>query len=193
MASLRGIRGLPDLSRFVKRGEKLPVHNTVLLLVGEESIEVSGPVISQVSVVLQELVGSQAELYLDQFVGEIEGIQDVVELLYGGVVEFSKKNYRTIMKFGLLYKVHDMYDICRKWVKKNIACLDLYKLIQFGLQLERIDVYSGHVLELCIDMIRGDGFIKASKDWVIGSFGTDVNFVKFLIQVMYIIFIHEKI
>ena len=70
MASMRGIRGLPDLSRFVKRGEKLPVHNTVLLLVGEESIEVSGPVISQVSVVLQELVGSQAELYLDQFVGE---------------------------------------------------------------------------------------------------------------------------
>ena len=191
---MAGIRGLPDLSRFVKRGDKLPVHNTVLLLIGENTIEVSGPVISQVSDVLQELVGRQSEIFLDQFVGETEGIQDVVEILYGGAVPITEDNYRTIMKFSLLYKVHDMYDITRKWVKKNIHNMDVSKLIQFGLQLERIDAYSRDVLELCIGMIdrthrehllcnnpvKLKEFSELSKDWVIG---TDVNFVKFLINV----------
>ena len=64
----------------------MAVYNTVHLLVGEDSVEVSGPVISQVSQVLQDLVRNQRELYLDQFSGEIDGIQDVVEILYGGDV-----------------------------------------------------------------------------------------------------------
>ena len=35
------ISSLPDLSRFVRRKDKLPVYNTVHLLVGEDTIEVS--------------------------------------------------------------------------------------------------------------------------------------------------------
>ena len=87
------IPDLPDLSRFVQRTDKVPVYNTVHLLVGAESVEVSGPVVSQASQTLQDLVGNQPELYLDQFSGEIEGIRDVVELMYGGCVELSEVNY----------------------------------------------------------------------------------------------------
>ena len=37
------ISSFPDLSRFVKRQDKMPLHNTVLYLIaGEDSIEVSG-------------------------------------------------------------------------------------------------------------------------------------------------------
>ena len=68
------LSSFPDLSRFVKREDKVKVNNTVHLLVGEDSIEVSGLVLSQASQVLQDLVGNQRELYLDQFSGEIEGI-----------------------------------------------------------------------------------------------------------------------
>ena len=39
------ISSLPDLSRFVKRQDKLPVYNTVHLLVGEDTIEVSSSII----------------------------------------------------------------------------------------------------------------------------------------------------
>ena len=44
---------MPDLSRFVVRCNKLPIHNTVQLVVGEYAIEVSGCVISQQSQILQ--------------------------------------------------------------------------------------------------------------------------------------------
>ena len=72
------IPDLPDLSRFVQRADKVPVYNTIHLLVGEESVEVSGPVICQASKVLEGLVGNQPELYLDQFTGEVEGIYELL-------------------------------------------------------------------------------------------------------------------
>ena len=105
------IPDLPDLSRFVQRTDKVPVYNTVHLLVGAESVEVSGPVVSQASQTLQDLVGNQPELYLDQFSGEIEGIRDVVELMYGGCVEMSEVNYKTILKFSVVYQVEEMYKL----------------------------------------------------------------------------------
>ena len=50
-------------------------------------------------------MGNQPELYLDQFIGEIEGIYDVVEVLYGGDVELSEGNYQTLLKFSIVYEL----------------------------------------------------------------------------------------
>ena len=74
------ISSLPDISRFVRREGRLNINNTIHLLVGEDVVEVSGCVISQSSQLLQDLAGQQREIYLDQFTGEVNGIQDVVEI-----------------------------------------------------------------------------------------------------------------
>ena len=176
------LSSFPDLSRFVKREDKVKVNNTVHLLVGEDSIEVSGLVLSQASQVLQDLVGNQRELYLDQFLGEIEGIQDVVEMLYGGEIELSEVNYQTIIKFSTVFQVKEMYQLCIEWVKVNILTLDLFSLINFGLLIEQVGQDNPDVLELCVGFIRddvGDGLSEISKSWVIGS---NTNFVKFLVH-----------
>ena len=176
------LSSFPDLSRFVKREDKVKVNNTVHLLVGEDSIEVSGLVLSQASQVLQDLVGNQRELYLDQFSGEIEGIQDVVEMLYGGEIELSEVNYQTIIKFSTVFQVKEMYQLCIEWVKVNILTLDLFSLINFGLLIEQVGQDNPDVLELCVGFIRddvGDGLSEISKSWVIGS---NTNFVKFLVH-----------
>ena len=142
--------------------------------------------ISQVSTTLQELVTGHSELYLDQFTGEIEGIQDVVEMLYGGEVELSEQNYRTILKFSVVYKVEDMYELCLKWIKENVSGLDLFGLIKFGLLIERIDDDNNAVLELCVTAIKKDGFSKKSKEVMAGQV-MDNAFIKFFIQVNYIL------
>ena len=105
------IPGLPDLSRFVTRTQKVPVHNTVNFLVGVEVFELSGCVLSQKSQVLQDLMGGDREVYLDQFEGEEEGIKDVIELLYGGAVEITEANVKTILKFSVIYEVKDIHMI----------------------------------------------------------------------------------
>ena len=177
------IPDLPDLSRFVQRTDKVPVYNTVHLLVGAESVEVSGPVVSQASQTLQDLVGNQPELYLDQFSGEIEGIRDVVELMYGGCVELSEVNYKTILKFSIVYQVEEMYKLSFNWVKNNILNLDLFELIQFGLLVDNLsELDATSVLDLCAGHIKDnvrDDLFEVSKSWV---FADNIDFIKFLVQ-----------
>ena len=177
------IDSLPDLSRFVQRTDKVPVYNTIHLLVGEESVEVSGPVICQASKVLEGLVGNQPELYLDQFTGEIEGIYDVVEVLYGGDVELSEGNYQTLLKFSIVYDVKKMYNLCFEWLKGHIATLDLFSLIQFGLLIQRLaDNGKRDILDICSGFIRDElkdelHKLSKTKNWKISD-----EFVKFLIE-----------
>ena len=178
------IPDLPDLSRFVQRAEKVPVYNTIHLLVGEESVEVSGPVICQASKVLEGLVGNQPELYLDQFTGEIEGIYDVVEILYGGEVKLSEQNFKTVLKFSVLFDVSKLYRLCIEWLKEHMATLDLFSLIQFGVFIQTLAEDSKRdILDLCTSFVKyhvKDGLMELSKSWVITDNAN--GFIKFLVQ-----------
>ena len=114
--------------------------------------------------------------------GETEGVQDVVEMLYGGEVELNERNYRTVLKFSVLYDVQDMYKLCMDWVTGHIPEVDLYRLINFGLLIEKIGQGNQAILNLSINFIRDN--VKhelkvLSKDWVIGG---NIDMVKFLIN-----------
>ena len=114
--------------------------------------------------------------------GETEGVQDVVEMLYGGEVELNAGNYRTVLKFSVVYDVQDMYKLCMDWVTGHLAEIDLYALIAFGLIIERIGQGNQDVLNLSIAFIRDnvkDGLKEVSKDWLIGG---NIDMIKFLIN-----------
>ena len=89
--------------------------------------------------------------------GETEGVQDVVEMLYGGEVELNERNYRTVLKFSVLYDVQDMYKLCMDWVTGHIPEIDLYQLIEFGLLIKRIGQGNQDVLNLSINFIQESG------------------------------------
>ena len=114
--------------------------------------------------------------------GETEGVQDVVEMLYGGEVELNERNYRTVLKFSVLYNVQDMYKLCMDWVTGHMAEVDLYQLINFGLLIERIGQGNQAILNLSINFIRDnvrDELKVLGKDWLIGG---NIDMVKFLIN-----------
>ena len=114
--------------------------------------------------------------------GETEGVQDVVEMLYGGEVELNERNYRTVLKFSVLYDVQDMYKLCMDWVTGHMAEVDLYLLIEFGLLIERIGQGNQAVLNLSINFIRDnvrDELKVLGKDWLIRG---NIDMVKFLIN-----------
>ena len=176
------VASLPDLFRFVRRSNKLPIYNPIHFLVGTESIEVSGCVLSLKSSVLEDLVGKQREVYLDQFTGEMEGVQDCVELLYGGEVELSEENIKTVIKFSVMYEIEDIYNLGMEWVKENISGSNLFGFIEFGLQIERVGKDNRDVLDLCKDIIIDnvkDDLSEISKSWDIGN---NTNVIKFLLQ-----------
>ena len=174
------ITSLPDISRFVKREGQLNINNTIHLLVGEDAVEVSGCVISQSSQLLQDLALTQREIYLDQFTGEIEGIQDVVEMMYGGEVKLNEENVKTIMKFSVVYRVVEMYEICRKWVEEHLNDLNLFEFIQLGLLIQSFWQDNCDIQAICTKYISEkvkDQLVEVGKDW---DFAKDVPFARFL-------------
>ena len=85
--------------------------------------------------------------------GETEGVQDVVEMLYGGEVELNERNYRTVLKFSVVYDVQDMYKLCMDWVNGHLEEIDLYGLIDFGFIIESpIGQGNRDVLNLSIEI-----------------------------------------
>jgi len=161
------ISSLPDLSRFVKREKKLKIYNTIQLVIGEVKLEVSGPVISQASDTLQKLAGESCELYLDGFDGEMDGIQDCIELLYGGEVVLTDTNVKTVLKFSIIYQVKEMFDLCLRWFTDNMSSENLFSSIHIGSIIERIgygelvgmqsvyyNVRSTNVLDICAKFIE---------------------------------------
>ena len=174
---------LPDLSRFIRRSDKVKLFNTVHLLIGETSIEVSGAVLSLTSPLLEGLVGVNNEVYLDQFVGEEEGVQDVVEMMYGGEVELGEENVKTLLKFAVVFEVKEMYEIAFGWVKEHISRENLFGLIQSGLVIETVGNGNHHVLDVCTAFIVEniqDELVVISNDW--SNFANNIGFAKFLIQ-----------
>ena len=114
--------------------------------------------------------------------GEMEGVQDVVEMLYGGEVELNERNYKTVLKFSVVYNVQEMYKLCMDWVTGHLAKLDLYRLIAFGLIIERLGQGNKDLLNLSIGFIRDvvkDELKVLGKDWLIGG---NINMFKFLIN-----------
>ena len=89
------LTNLPDVSRFL---EEVQVHDTVNLLIGEDTIQVNGIVISLVSKVLQDLAVKGPDLNLDDFVGDIDGVRDCVKFLYGGKVDVTVDNLKQLLR-----------------------------------------------------------------------------------------------
>lgn len=107
---------------------------------------------------------------------------DVVELLYGGSVGLHEGNVKTICKFSILYEVVEMYELCFTWVKENITTLDLFSLIQFGIQIECICKDNHDILTLCSAYIKEDikdDLTSLSESW---RFTGITNFVRFLLS-----------
>ena len=56
------LEGVQDLSEYVRRTNKVPIYNTVTLVMGTQSIAVSGIVLAQQSEALRELVMAHSEV-----------------------------------------------------------------------------------------------------------------------------------
>ena len=97
-------------------------------------------------------------------------------------MELNERNYKTVLKFSVVYNVQEMYKLCLEWVTGHLAEIDLYGLIAFGLIIERIGQGNQDVLNLSIAFIRDnvrDELKVLGEDWLIGG---NIDMIKFLIN-----------
>ena len=148
----------------------------------------NGIVISQQSSVLLDLAQKQNEIYFDQFVGEEKAFRECIELLYGGEIDINMTSIGTILKFAVVNKIVDMYELGFNWVQQNLTSDNLYEMINKALIIEKIGYVpdrspTWHTL---LDWIKAfiqneieDDLFELSKNWGLRS---DNDFIKFLID-----------
>ena len=145
-----------NFSRFFDRTGSVPVPNTISLVIDDHVIECSGPILAQHSLILFESLTKSNEIHLNEFSGMVEGLLDCIEMLYGGDVVVGLDNLQALMKFSVLYKVQEMYDVCMDWVHSN-ACLKKFsKFFKIGHFVYTIEPKRPEMLEVCRDLVLSD-------------------------------------
>ena len=145
----------------------------------------NGIVISQQSSVLLALVQQQNEVYLDQFVGEEEGLRECIALLYGAEVELNIGNIGIVLKFSVLYEIREMFELVIGWVDNNVCEENLGELINHVLKIEKVmcsqldDLLDSLYAKLrqFIDNDLKCDLVKLAKDWKIADKKGFINFL----------------
>jgi len=91
-------------------------------------------------------------------------------------------NVKTLLKFSVIYEVEDLYDMVVKWVIENIASLNLYDMIEFGVLIEGLSKEKCDILNLCLTYIHyhvRDDLRIMSESWPLRN---NLNCIKFLVQ-----------
>ena len=141
-----------DFSPFFLRDNhvRTRIPNSVTIAIGEETIECNGLVLAGHSKVLRELMFSSSDLYLDEFCGDRTGVEDCLDLMYGGEVEIDEGNIQVLIKFGKLFEVDDMVQGALDWLSSNVTMENLGVMIKVGFYINDLQEPSDmRVLSLC--------------------------------------------
>ena len=175
------ISELPDFSRFIRRDDKVMIYNNVHFVVGETIIEANGLVVSQESSVLLDLVAKNTEIYLDDFINDVDGVQDCLEFLYGAEVELNTDNIQSIIKFSIKFEIESLYKISIQWITDKIFDLDdLYMFLNIGLMAQSMHEDKKDILDVCHERIKCDFKDVLVVTWPLED--TCFNVIKFLMQ-----------
>ena len=141
-----------DFSPFFLRENhvRTRIPNSVIITIGEEIIECNGLVLAGHSKVLRELLFNSYDLYFDEFCGDRTGVEDCLDLMYGGEVEIDEGNIQVLIKFGKLFEVDDMVQGALDWLSSNITMENLGVMIKVGFYINDLQEPSDmRVLSLC--------------------------------------------
>jgi len=179
------VKDLPDISRFVRRKDKVNINNTVKLTSNSgQVIEVSGTVLSQCSEKFAELVSTQDEIELPHYFSthnepsqERSGLQDCIELMYGGTVQISSSNIEPIVNFSDWYEVKAIQALCVTWFESHIEDQKLFLFLRTGFAIQDPN-FKAQVLGVCKRFI-----VQEKYDLVkLGYMKTIVNFRQLFID-----------
>ena len=90
---------LGDLSRFRRSN----VSNEVYLITEDECIKANGLVLAARSVTFEEMLQKSENIPAVEFSDDLAGLEDCLDLAYGGTIVIREDNFKSIYKFGKLF------------------------------------------------------------------------------------------
>ena len=103
---------LGDLSRFLSSDIKSEVY----LVTEDVCIKSHRILLAARSAKLEKMVEESENIPAVEFSDDMRGLEDCLDLVYGGSVDISEGNCKTIYKFGKLFQIQDMMDGVLSWI-----------------------------------------------------------------------------
>ena len=97
---------LGDLTRFRRNN----VKNEAYLITEDVCIKVHGIILAARSAKIEVMLEESENIPAVEFSDDLTGLEDCLDLVYGGSVEIREDKFKTIYKFGKLFQIREMME-----------------------------------------------------------------------------------
>ena len=97
---------LEDLRRF----RRSDIKSEVYLVTEDVCIKSHGILLAARSAKLEKMVEESENIPAVEFSDDKAGLEDCLDLVYGGSVDIREENCKSICKFGKLFQIREMMD-----------------------------------------------------------------------------------
>ena len=108
---------LGDLTRFLSSN----IKNEVYLITEDVCIKSNGLLLAARSAKIEEILEESEEIPAVQFSDNIAGLEDCLDLVYGGSVDIREDNFKSIYKFGKLFEINKMMKGVLAWIANDVT------------------------------------------------------------------------
>ena len=150
---------LGDLTRFRRNN----VKNEAYLITEDVCIKVHGIILAARSAKIEVMLEESENIPAVEFSDDLKGLEDCLDLVYGGSVEIRADNFKTIYKFGKLFQIFEMMDSILSWIAISVTYDKFWSIY---LELKNlhddtsvfVDIIKGYL------SVDGDNFIEHSRE-----------------------------
>ena len=108
---------LGDISRYLNDN----FRNQVYIITEDKPIKCSGILLASRSTIIEEIIENSENIPAIEFSDNIPGLFACLKLVYGGSINISRDNYRSILKFGIIFQIKEMVDAVLSWIAEELS------------------------------------------------------------------------
>ena len=150
---------MENLTRFRRRNIKSEVY----LVTEDVRIKSHGILLAARSAKLEKMVDDSENIPAVEFSDNLTGLEGCLDLVYGGSVDISEENCKSIYKFGQLFQIREMMDGVLSWIAVYLSYDKFWKVY---LELNNVhedtsvfvDILKGYLVD------DGDRFMKHTAE-----------------------------
>ena len=150
---------LGDLTRFRRSN----VKNEAYFITEDVSIKVHGIILAARSAKIEVMLEESENIPAVEFTDDLTGLEDCLDLIYGGSVEIREDNFKTIYKFGKLFQIREMMESVLSWIAISVT---FDKFWSVYLQLRNLHDDNSVFVDIIKGYLRvdGDNFVEPIRE-----------------------------
>ena len=152
---------LTDLTRFRRSNFK----NEVYVVTEDRCIKSNGALLAARSAKIEEILEGSENVPAVEFSDNMAGLEDCLDLVYGGSVDIREDNCKSIYKFGKLFQICEMITGVLAWIGNDMT-YDKFWSVYLSLKNLHEDINKSEFIAaakrcLCTDC---DNFVKHTSE-----------------------------